>query len=61
MENVDRCVCCGEIIPEGRQICPICEYWGQEKVKQKLQAKSPEPKPDRWFNLLKSIFGKGDS
>lgn len=22
---VDRCVCCGEIIPEGRQICPICE------------------------------------
>ena len=22
---VDRCVCCGEIIPEGRQICLICE------------------------------------
>ena len=22
---VDRCVMCGEIIPEGRQICPICE------------------------------------
>ncbi len=21
----DRCICCGEIIPEGRQICPICE------------------------------------
>lgn len=21
----DRCVCCGEIIPEGRQVCPICE------------------------------------
>ena len=25
MSNVDRCICCGEIIPEGRQICPICE------------------------------------
>lgn len=22
MENT--CVCCGEIIPEGRQICPVC-------------------------------------
>jgi len=20
----DRCVCCGEIIPEGRQVCPVC-------------------------------------
>lgn len=23
MEN--KCMCCGEIIPEGRQICPSCE------------------------------------
>lgn len=23
MDN--RCVCCGEIIPEGRQVCPNCE------------------------------------
>ena len=21
----DRCVCCGTRIPEGRQVCPICE------------------------------------
>ena len=21
----DRCVCCGRIIPEGRQVCPICD------------------------------------
>lgn len=28
MEN--RCVACGEIIPEGRQVCPMCnmEYEG---------------------------------
>lgn len=25
MDNVNRCVVCGEIIPEGRQACPICE------------------------------------
>ena len=24
MDNT--CVCCGEIIPEGRQVCPRCEY-----------------------------------
>ena len=23
--NAERCVCCGAIIPEGRQVCPICE------------------------------------
>jgi len=22
---VERCVCCGVVIPEGRQVCPICE------------------------------------
>ena len=20
----NRCVCCGEVIPEGRQVCPVC-------------------------------------
>lgn len=25
MANADRCICCGEIVPEGRQICPQCE------------------------------------
>lgn len=22
----DRCVCCGEIIPEGRMVCLQCEW-----------------------------------
>lgn len=22
---IDRCVMCGEIVPEGRQVCPNCE------------------------------------
>ena len=21
----EQCVCCGEIVPEGRQVCPRCE------------------------------------
>lgn len=28
--NDNRCVCCGRIIPEGRQGCPVCE----EKAKR---------------------------
>lgn len=24
MANADRCVCCGAIVPEGRQVCPSC-------------------------------------
>ena len=31
MEN--RCVVCGAIIPEGRQICPACEA-GKQPVKE---------------------------
>ena len=25
LDNADRCVCCGDVIPEGRQVCPKCE------------------------------------
>ena len=26
----ERCICCGEIIPEGRQVCPKCEKQGNK-------------------------------
>ena len=25
LQMPDRCVCCGEVIPEGLQVCPSCE------------------------------------
>ena len=25
MSKLDTCVCCGKYVPEGRQICAICE------------------------------------
>ena len=31
MADADRCVCCGEIIPEGRMVCPRCEIELQSK------------------------------
>lgn len=24
-KNANKCVCCGDVIPEGRQVCLICE------------------------------------
>lgn len=29
----ERCICCGEIIPEGRQVCPHCE---DENARRKM-------------------------
>lgn len=33
----DRCVTCGQVIPEGRQVCPTCENKKIEKVKKGLK------------------------
>lgn len=29
-DNSDRCVCCGEPVPEGRMVCPTCERRANE-------------------------------
>lgn len=26
--KVDRCICCGDVIPEGRTVCWKCEHEG---------------------------------
>ena len=31
MADVNRCVCCDEIVPEGRMVCPRCEFELQSK------------------------------
>ena len=33
MNNENTCVCCGAIIPEGRQVCPQCERKSIESEK----------------------------
>lgn len=51
MSDADRCVCCGDIIPEGRQVCPNCEsgakprcikssFYGGGNVRTVFRAKS---------------------
>lgn len=29
---IDRCVCCGEYVPEGRQVCERCELIGPKEL-----------------------------
>lgn len=28
----ERCIVCGEEIPEGRQVCPVCEHQNKTRV-----------------------------
>ena len=32
--NDNTCVMCGDIIPEGRQVCPVCEMKNAAKTRQ---------------------------
>jgi RNA polymerase subunit RPABC4/transcription elongation factor Spt4 len=32
----ERCICCGEIIPEGRMVCPNCLVSNEGKEKHEL-------------------------
>ena len=49
MANADRCVCCGEIVVEGRMVCPKCE---NESVKDK-----PNCEKCLYRHLLADEFG----
>lgn len=58
MADAERCVCCDEIIPEGRQVCHTCE----EKISQKrpfggdprLRAKYKQA----LYDLIAKIYAK---
>lgn len=39
MADADRCVCCGEIVPEGRMVCPQCEYKAKESKNERPKQK----------------------
>lgn len=61
MARADRCLFCGTIIPEGRQICPNCEkdktllgYGKKSRLLQVMLVVEHAIK-HRW----KWIFGKG--
>ena len=40
MENT--CIYCGEIIPEGRMVCPICEMKAKDLIPENFSLKNIE-------------------
>ena len=46
MSNEERCVSCGAVIPEGRQVCPACHYQQhkQQNNAEQASAKTSEIK-----------------
>lgn len=47
----DYCVCCGRIVPEGQQVCPVCEA----KVNEEGRRKSGSPSFRRWFHDFRVV------
>lgn len=47
--NEERCVCCGEIIPEGRQFCPVCE-WKAAALKRQNEKRRKKSARDMKYN-----------
>lgn len=59
MEN--RCVCCGEIIPEGRQVCPVCEsgrFTEKERIEQFSTLMKPYVPEEFFYWLIEKRFFK---
>lgn len=61
MEN--RCIVCGDIIPEGRMICPICEREGnpQKTIKSVKDIDLKKQKPELLAAQLRMIANSQSS
>ena len=49
--STNRCICCGEEIPEGLMICPACQKKSEIKYNTTKQ-NDPERKEDRFTKLM---------
>lgn len=50
----ERCVCCGEIIPEGRQVCLLCE----RKVRNAVHKRWCDEHRDHLKSYQKNYYAK---
>ena len=60
---MNTCVCCGAVIPEGRQVCPNCETWGAapdailpDGTHLYLKTTSQKDKTTRGYNLQNELY-----
>lgn len=56
MEN--RCVCCGEIIPEGRQVCFLCELEAEHAYRVPGEYDTYSQYNEGWTDALDRVRGR---
>ena len=54
----NTCVICGDIIPEGRQVCPVCEMKNAAKIRQdnKKRKKSEYNRKYNRENMIQKLL-----
>lgn len=59
--NVNLCICCGHIIPEGRMVCPDCEALTKDypKTVYRRRRRSKKPHAKKPVSVMETIFVKG--
>ena len=60
--DANRCVCCGEIIPEGKMVCQLCEHAidnkeGNNNIKSERMVNSPTEKQIRIVDFIAELLG----
>lgn len=52
---IDTCVCCGEYVPEGRMVCPLCVYKSEKKEAEQDRENRPHhlERPNRLRRLAR--------
>ena len=60
--DANRCVCCGEIIPEGKMVCWPCEHSidnkeGNNNIKSERMVNSPTEKQIRIVDFIAELLG----
>ena len=64
VEMVDTCVCCGDIVPEGRMVCAACEakQGGEQNGRQACNMEQRESGPEglagRFRRGISRLFGR---
>ena len=53
------CISCGEVIPEGRQVCPKCEYEFSIMLDKPLPVRNPKRRFDDETNIKTRKKNKG--
>jgi hypothetical protein len=55
MNDFNRCVACGDLIPEGRMVCPTCEAEAQKSLLNRLFPVHSKARNDFLLHALERV------